>query len=218
MSNKYRYRTITALHSKQCASVTPQIYARNPEKEAPDFWASANGNAVTCNETDGVEYRIQVFGDNIRYYINGELKIETTFTTLGIVKGHTQYIRIQSGGGGAYWTDFSYQGFDKETAVTIATDKTRAKLGEEITLTATMFGAETAETFDWYVDNVAKEVSDLTLTLSDLTEGAHTIVYKSESFVSNEITVEVFDNMITIESDKSSGYATDSIEERNCYK
>ena len=192
------------------ASVTPQIYARNPEKEAPDFWASANGNAVTCNETDGVEYRIQVFGDNIRYYINGELKIETTFTTLGIVKGHTQYIRIQSGGGGAYWTDFSYQGFDKETAVTIATDKTRAKLGEEITLRATMFGAETAETFDWYVDNVAKEVSDLTLTLSDLTEGAHTIVYKSESFVSNEITVEVFDNMITIESDKSSGYATDT--------
>lgn len=196
--------------------ITPQIFARKVVsiddtngKENSD-WASASGDAVTCNSTDGVEYRIQVFGDNIRYYVNGELKIETTFTELGIEKGHAQYIRIQSGFGGAYWTDFSYQGFDKETAVTIAADKTRAKLGETVTLNATMFGAETAETFDWYVDNVAKEVSELTLTLSDLTEGAHTIVYKSESFVSNEITVEVFDNMITIESDKSSGYATDT--------
>lgn len=185
--------------------ITPQIFAKKPDTT----WASANGAAVACSETDGVEFLIQVFGDNIRYFVNGELKISTTFTELGIDKGYLQYIRVQSGGGGLYWTDFSYQGFDKETVVTISSDKIRAKLGEEITFTATMFGTETTETFDWYVDGVAQESSEQTLVLDSLTEGVHKIVYKSETFVSNEITVEVFDNMISIESDKNSGYATD---------
>lgn len=188
--------------------ITPQIFAKKPDTS----WASADGTAVTCTQEDGFEYRIQVFGDNIRYYVNDELKIETTFTSLGIEKGYLQYIRIQSGGGGAYWTDFSYQGYETETAVTIEASTTRAKLGEEVTFTATMFGAETAEEFVWYIDDVAQETeSGLTLTVSDLTEGTHTIKYASTSFISNEITVEVFDNMITIEADITSAYATEDI-------
>ena len=106
-------------------------------------------------------------------------------------------------------TDFSYQGFDKETAVTISSDKIRAKLGEEITLRQRCSGRKQPKRSTGTLTASRKNPPEQTLVLDSLTEGVHKIVYKSETFVSNEITVEVFDNMISIESDKNSGYATD---------
>lgn len=185
---------------------TPQIFAKKPDTN----WASASGEAAIVTKEDGVDVSVEVYGDKINYYVNGTLAISTSFTELGITKGHAQYINVQSGGGGMYWTDISYDGFDKETSAVVTVDKTRAKVGETLTFTADPFGATTDEQFFWYIDGVKQSDSGLTLVRDNLDSGKHIVTYASESFSGNQVTVEVLRDIITITADKNIGYKTDT--------
>lgn len=188
--------------------VLPQIFAKKPDTS----WASVEAEqATTCTAEDGVKFAIDVYGDNIKYYLNGNLVVSTSFTQLGIEKGHAQYIRIQSGWGGMAWTEISYNAFDAETGAIVSASADRVKKGEQVTFTAQLFGATAEETFNWYIDGAKQVESGLTLTTADLEAGKHVVKYASDSFTSAEVTVEVLKDMLTIVADKTELYKTDSI-------
>lgn len=188
--------------------VLPQIFAKKPDTS----WAAAEAEqAIACTAENGAQFAIDVYGDNINYYLNGKLAISTSFTQLGIEKGHAQYIRIQSGWGGMAWTEVSYKAFDAETGVIVDASADRVKKGEQLTFTARMFGATTDETFNWFVDGTKQAESGLTFVTSDLERGTHVVKYASNSFTSDEVTVEVLNDMLTIAADKTKLYKTDSI-------
>ncbi len=189
-------------------NITPQVYA---QIEGDNPWSCVNAEQ-TYNFVDKDEftYIIEVYGDKIDVYLDGELAISTSFTQIGITKGHLQYIRVRSGGGGASYTKVTYQGYEKTTGVTITTDKTRIKLGDTVKLKAELFG-EKLEGFKWYVDGVSTNETALTYSLDSLTAGTHTLTYQNDTILSNALIIEVIENLIVIEADKETAYKTDTI-------
>lgn len=189
-------------------TVNPQVYA---QIEGDNPWSGVNAESnYNLNDKDELTYTIEVYGDKIDFYLNGKLAISTSFTAIGITKGHLQYIRVKSGGGGATWTNASYQGFAKTTGATITTDKTRIKLGDTINLKAQIFG-EKLEGFKWIIDDVETTETALNYSLSNLNAGTHTITYKNNTIISNTLTIEVIENLIVIKADKETAYKTDTI-------
>ncbi len=187
--------------------LTPQVMA---QIEGDNPWTGPSGSAYDFNGLETITYRVEVYGDNIDFYFNDQLAIQTTFTLMGIKKGHLQYIVIRSNNGGVAWEDFKYTGFDKTTGLEITSDKERIRLGDTVTLKASVFGEKTND-YNWYVDNELVENSDTTLALNNLTAGTHHIVYKNESVTSNEVSVEVIENLITISADKDTIYPIDTV-------
>ena len=178
--------------------VLPQIFAQTDDIE----WVSGGEAApVTLTSGQELQYQIDVWGDHIQFYVNGELVRDITFTSMGITKGHLQYIRI-SGGSAAYWKDVSYVGLDAETgAVVTSNAKSEMMTGSTVTLNATAFGAATDETFEWYVNGEKQTETGKQLVLADLAEGKYEVVYKSASFTSNVTAFEVISKKITISAD-----------------
>lgn len=178
--------------------VQPQIYAQTDDIE----WVSGGDAApVTLSSGQELQYQIDVWGDHIQFYVNGELKLDTTFTAMGITKGHLQYIRI-SGGSAAYWKDVSYVGLDAETGAVVTSDaKSEMMIGSTVTLNASAFGAATDEAFAWYVNGEKQAETGKQLLLGDLAEGKYEVVYKSASFSSNATKFEVLSKKINISAD-----------------
>ena len=178
--------------------VLPQIFAQTDDIE----WVSGGEAApVTLTSGQELQYQIDVWGDHIQFYVNGELVRDITFTSMGITKGHLQYIRI-SGGSAACWKDVSYVGLDAETgAVVTSNAKSEMMTGSTVTLNATAFGAATDETFEWYVNGEKQTETGKQLVLADLAEGKYEVVYKSASFTSNVTAFEVISKKITISAD-----------------
>ena len=189
-------------------NINPQVYA---QIEGDNPWSGVNAEQTySFADKDEFTYTIEVYGDKIDVYLDGELAVSTSFTAIGITKGHLQYIRVRSGGGGAGWTKVTYQGYEKTTGASITADKTRIKLGDTVNLKAELFG-EKLEGFKWYIDGAATSETALTYSLDTLTAGIHTITYQNDTIQSNEITVEVIENLIVIETDKKTAYKTDTI-------
>ena len=185
----------------------PQIFAQTDDVE----WVSGgDAEAVTLTSGQELQYQIDVFGDHIQFYINGELKLDTTFAAMGLTKGHLQYIRINSGAG-AYWKDVSYVGLNAETGAVITTDTQGVVLsGSTATLHASAFGTPTDETFAWYVNGEKQAEMGQRLVLSNMTDGKYEIVYKSASHNSNTIAFEVVSKQIRIAADNLEMYPNGS--------
>lgn len=189
-------------------NATPQIFAQTDDVE----WVSG-GDAAPVMLTSGQElqYQIDVFGDHIQFYVNGELKLDTTFSGMGITKGHLQYIKIATGHTAAYWKDVSYVGLNAETGAVITSDaKSVMMSGSAVTVNASAFGAPTNETFAWYVNGEQQAEASQQLVLTDLADGRYEIVYKSASFTSNTITFEVVSKRINISADTQEIYPNGS--------
>lgn len=178
--------------------VQPQIFAQTDDIE----WVSggdATGVALTSGQE--LQYQIDVWGDHIQFYVNGELKLDTTFAAMGLTKGHLQYIGIFAGHG-AYWKNVSYVGLDGETgAVVTSNAKSEMMVGSDVTLNATAFGAPTNETFEWYVNGQKQSATGAQLALTNLAEGQYEVVYKSASYTSNVTKFEVVSQKIIISAD-----------------
>lgn len=104
---------------------------------------------------------------------------------------------------------FEYHGFDGDTAAVATINTNRALVGSEIKATAKTFGNATG--FEWYLDGVATGVTALEYTSNTLTEGTHTLVYSNGTVSSQELTVNVFSNMITVTGSATEVYPTDEI-------
>lgn len=178
--------------------VQPQIFAQTDDVE----WVSGGDAApVTLTSGQELQYQIDVWGDHIQFYVNGELVRDITFTSMGITKGHLQYIRI-SAGQGAYWKNVSYVGLDAETGAVVTSDaKSEMMTGSTVTLNASAFGAATDEAFAWYVNGEKQTETGKQLVLADLAEGKYEVVYKSASFTSNVTKFEVISKKINISTD-----------------
>ncbi len=207
VSNNKREYAVNIQSLATGGTFSPQVFW---QIEGADPWAGRTGENVDFAAGDDIEYRIEVYGDHLDFYMNGTLAVGTTFTEMGIQKGHLQYIRIVSGNGGAYWTDFTYDGYESQTAAEISASATRLKAGETLTVTADVFGQK-GETFTWYVNGAANSETGTTLTLEDLEAGTYTIQYKGTTTVSNEIEVKVTDKLLTIAADKNSLYPTEEV-------
>ena len=186
----------------------------NPEicwqPEGETQWGNQAGEAVTFEQGDRIEYRVEVYGDNVDYYLGGNLAISTTFEEMGIEKGHLQYITIMSGNGGVYWTDFSYTGFENEVAAEVSASDTTVMAGSSVTFNADLFGSAEGD-FSWYVNGEKQSEESMTLVLSDLAAGTYTVQYKSDTIASEEVVVTVVDKMVTISSEKTEIYPTEEI-------
>ncbi len=169
------------------------------------------GTSVDLSETKTLTYEVEVYGDTIDLYVNGVLNISTSFTEMGITKGNLQNISIQGGNGGAYWTTFTYDGFDTESAATVKANKTLVSTDEDVVFTASVFGNRaSANNMKWYVNGQAQTEATQTLTLSNLAEGEYTIVYKNDTLASEEVKINVVAKKIVIESDKTEMYPIDT--------
>lgn len=206
LTNNQKEYSVNVQTGVNGGAFAPGIFA---QVEAQD-WVGSSGDTVNIEEGADVEYRIEVYGDNIDFYINDAKAVATTFTDMGVKKGHLQYIKIVSGAGGVYWTDFTYDGFEKQTAVQLSASATRVKTGETVTFNADVFGLK-GEEFGWYVNGVKQAENGAVLTLENIQAGEYTVAYNSANTQSNEITVEASDKIITIASDKISAYSTDEI-------
>ena len=113
-SNNQKEYSVNVQAFVEGTSFLPQIMWQ-PE-DAEIAWNNVSGEKVTVEEGQDFTMRIEVYGEYFDLYINGDLSVSTTFEEMGLEQGRVQYIRIQSGGGGAYWTDFSYTGFENEAA------------------------------------------------------------------------------------------------------
>ena len=186
----------------------------NPEicwqPEGETQWGSKAGESVTFEQGDSVGYRVEVYGDKLDYYLGGNLVVSTTFEEMGIEKGRLQYIMIMSGNGGAYWTDFSYTGFENESAAEVTASDTTVMAGSSVTFHADLFGAA-EDDFAWYVDGEKQSEESMTLVLSDLAAGSYTVQYKSDKIASEEVVVTVVDKMVTISSEETEIYPTETI-------
>ncbi len=191
------------------------IYYHTPEHLSGD-WAGVGGSEVVPAAEDGtMVYRLEVYGDMLDFYLNGTLVISKTFTELGFPKGAMQYIAIRdtNAATGTRWTNFSYAGYEEQTAATIKADKDRVLTGETLTVTAEIFGLKEGHEFFWYVDGEKQTEEGLVLTLENLPDGEHTIVYKSETIESNAVVVQSVNRRINIssESEGKKVYPTDEI-------
>lgn len=169
------------------------------------------GTPVDLSATKTLTYEVEVYGDVVDLYVNGVYNFSTSFTEMGITKGHLQNIDIQNGGGGAYWTSLTYEGFDTESAATIRADKTLISTTEDVVFTSSIFGNRALATnMKWYVNGVMQEETTQTLTLSNLAEGEYTVVYKNDTLSSEEVTINVVAKKIVIEADKTEMYPIDT--------
>jgi len=176
----------------------PQIFAQTDDIE----WVSGGDAApVALISGQELQYQIDVWGDHIQFFINGELVRDITFASMGITKGHLQYISI-SAGQGAYWKDVSYVGLNAETGAVVRSNaKSEMMVGSTVTLNASAFGAATDEAFAWYVNGEKQAEAGKELVLADLAEGKYEVVYKSSSFTSNVTAFEVISKKIIISAD-----------------
>lgn len=177
-----------------------------------ELWKSAGAESPVGPFAvgDEVEYLIEVWGDHLDFYINGTAVVSTTFTEMGITRGHLQYLWIQSGNG-AYWRDFTYEGFEDTSAVRVTTPTDNVIVGDDIVATAYLFGEKTGDTFTWYVNGEAQSETGTVLTLPSVSEGTYTIEYRGINSAGNAVTVSATAGKITLSADKNELYPIDTV-------
>ena len=189
------------------AYLTPQLYTQNT---AGTDWAEAHAGAVTNEVGKTYEYVIEVVGDAITTYWDGIKAIETSFSTLGITKGHLQYVMVRPAESGYSWTAADYKGFDKTSGAIVKSAKAEYTRGSRVEAQASVFG-DRAQSYLWYVDGVATSESGLTYATSELGVGNHTLEYKNDSFGSNALNVLVSDGIVTISADSTEIYSNGTV-------
>lgn len=193
------------------SELTPGIFGQ-VDNEPSSVWKSASGAPVSFEGEDSVTFAVEVYGDNIDFYVNGQLSVSTTFTEMGLTKGRLQYIKIQSGtnqNGGMYWTDFSYSGYGAASGATVSAEETLVLSGSDVTVTADVFGDREQE-YAWYVNGEKQSETGTQLVLNDIAAGEYTIEYKSDSVSSNTLVITAVDKLAQITVDKTEGYSTDT--------
>ena len=183
-------------------------------------WNGVGANTYVQSSLEKAVFRIAVdsIGDNITFTTSAVVPgadethlvdvVNTTYSALdGIDKDELLQLSVSN-----HYTDvvrFEYHGFDGDTAAVATINTNRALVGSEIKATAKTFGNATG--FEWYLDGVATGVTALEYTSNTLTEGTHTLVYSNGTVSSQELTVNVFSNMITVTGSATEVYPTDEI-------
>ncbi len=186
-------------------AVNPAIYA---QIEGDNPWSGKHGEDVAIAVGGTMTLRVQVYGQNIKFFVNDTLAVQTTFADMGITKGHLQYIKIQNANG-ISWKSFSYRGFEGESGASVVASATTIKDTESVTFTGSAFG--TAEgPFKWYVNGVEQAETGTTLTLDKPEAGTYVVEYKSATASSNAVTVEVMGKMLTLTADKTEMYPNET--------
>lgn len=90
--------------------VTPQIFAQT---EDADWVGASDAPAFTREAGQELTLRVEIEGERIRFYANGQLQYDTTFEALGITRGHLQYIQLRSGDHST-WTSVEYGDLKEE--------------------------------------------------------------------------------------------------------
>ena len=187
------------------ATLTPQLFTHNGPSN--DAWASAFADPITTAVDQEFLYTIEVNGDSIKTYFDDTLCINTSFTELGITKGHLEYIMVRPGDSGYSWTEAIYQGFTAASGASVVADRATYTTGATVKATAYKFGDHSQE-YSWYVDGTDTGITDVNFAKA-LEAGTHTLTYKNDTYTSNEAKVEVTQGIINIAADKTTGY-TDS--------
>ena len=181
-------------------------------------WSGANGSTYTQANYEDVRYTetVNVIGDTITLETKankeGEhqtVKIETSFTDLGLTKGKLLSVVI-----GNHYTNASnieFFGYEGNYAIRAAAQKDRYFAGQNVIADAKIYGdASGAADFVWYLDGVATTEAGLQYQNATLAAGEHTLAYGNETVKSEPFAFEVFENMITISADKTEMYPTDN--------
>ncbi len=186
-------------------AVNPAIYA---QLEGENPWSGKHGEDVAITAGSTMTLCVQVYGQNIKFFVNGALSVQTTFEELGITKGHLQYIKIQNANG-ITWKSFSYRGFEGESGASVTASAAAIKDTESVSFTGSAFG--TAEgPFKWYVNGVEQAEAGATLVLDKPASGTYTVQYKSATAESNIVTVEVLGKQLTLTADKTEMYPNEA--------
>lgn len=196
------------------AYLTPQLYAQNT---TGTDWVEAHAGAVTNEVGKTYSYVIEVVGDAITTYWDGVKAIETSFSALGLPKGHLQYVMVRPAESGYSWASADYKGFDKTSGAIVKTAKTEFTRGASVEADAAVFGDRT-QSYLWYVDGVATSESGLHFATSDLGLGAHTLEYKNDSFGSNVLNVLISDGIVTISADSAEIYTNGTLTATAAYQ
>ena len=179
-------------------------------------WNGVNGEYVECDYDDTTYVQtVSVWGNHISLTtdsgLDGEREkytINTTFDEIGIPKG--KLLSIVIGNGYTTATDVEYFGYENDFGVKVFANATRILKNNELILNAKTYGPASSDLV-WYVDGVATDIHATSLNKSDLTVGTHTFAYGNETIKSEVVSVEVFENMITISADKTSIYPIDNV-------
>ena len=204
--------SINAQNHLKGATVTPWIGGISP---STGNWSGLEGSTAQAN-FDDTRYTqtIDVLGDKITFTVKtngtGEdntSKFETSFSNLGLTKG-----KLLSALVGNFYTNVSnieYFGYEDNFGVRAEATSNRVIKGGDVVVSAKTYGEATNDLV-WYIDGEATEISDLTYTSNTFANGKHTFAYGNSTVKSNEVEVEVFENMITISADTTSIYPIES--------
>ncbi len=186
-------------------AINPAIYA---QLEGENPWSGKHGEDIAIAPGTTLTYRIQVYGDTMKFMVNDVVAVQTTFEELGITKGHLQYITVQNAAG-ISWKSFSYRGFEGQSGASVNASATTIKDTESVTFVGSAFG--TAEgPFTWYVNGEAQAETGNVLVLDKPASGTYNVQYKSATAESNIATVEVLGKMLTLTADKTEMYPNES--------
>lgn len=184
-------------------------------------WNGVGANTYVQSSLERAVFRVAVdsIGNNLTFTTSAVVPgadethlvdvVNTTYSALGTSVDKDELLQIAVQNEYSDVIRFEYHGFDGDTAAVATIDKTRALVGTEVTATAKTFGNATG--FEWYLDGNATGVTELVYSSTTLTEGTHTLAYSNGTVSSQELTVEVFSNMITVTGSATEVYPTDEI-------
>lgn len=160
---------------------------------------------------------VDVIGENIKFTTIAHnapdaehevISLDTTFESLGagIDKDELLHIAIQNEYSDC--THFEYFGFDGNAGVHATMEGTRNLVGSEVRANATIYGNATG--FEWELNGEKTGITDLEFVSNEIPVGTHSLVYTNGTISSEPLTFEVFDNLITISSDKAEMYPNET--------
>ena len=175
-----------------------------------------HGGDIEVNLADASNGEIilitEVIGEKVNVYINDTLVKELTFEELGFTKGTLQYVTLFNEAKNCSFENSTFYGFDESTGVVISAPGGDYIEGNNIEFNSTFLPTNYIGDFEWYLNGEATGEKDKTFVLENPKAGSYTVQLKSGDFESNVLTFDVADKLIRINSDKLTGFTTDTFE------
>lgn len=181
-------------------------------------WSGAGAAGPTQGDyNNDVRYHqtVSVIGDRILFKTvankEGDMQtqaFETSFTALGLTKGKLLTALV-----GNHFTNVSnieFFGYEGNYGIRVAAQNNRYFVGQNVVADAKVYGDAAGAEGVWYLDGVATAETGLHYENGSLAAGKHTLAYGNDSVKSEAFEFEIFENMITIEADKTEMFPIDS--------